>query len=80
MQGRRAYKLARQGVALAFAPRIVEIHSLRLLRYDYPTLEVDIECGSGTYVRALGRDLAAELGTTAVMSALVTDRGRRISR
>ena len=35
-----------------------------------PTLEVDIECGSGTYVRALGRDLAAELGTTAVMSAL----------
>jgi tRNA pseudouridine55 synthase len=34
-------------------------------------LEVDVECGSGTYVRALGRDLAAELGTTAVMSALV---------
>ncbi len=32
--------------------------------------KLDIECGSGTYVRALGRDLAAELGTTAVMSAL----------
>ena len=44
--------------------------TLRVLRYDYPELELDIECGSGTYVRALGRDLAAALGTAAVMSAL----------
>jgi tRNA pseudouridine55 synthase len=71
LQGRRAYQLARQGIDVELAPRIVEIHSLRVLRYDYPTLDVDVECGSGTYIRALGRDLAAELGTTAVMSALV---------
>jgi tRNA pseudouridine55 synthase len=70
VQGRRAYRLARQGVAVELAPRVVEIHSLRVFRYDYPALDLDIECGSGTYVRALGRDLAAELGTTAVMSAL----------
>jgi tRNA pseudouridine55 synthase len=70
VQGRRAYQLARQGAAVELAPRIVEIHSLRVLHYDYPTLDLDIDCGSGTYVRALGRDLAAELGTTAVMSAL----------
>ena len=37
----------------------------------YPELQLEIECSSGTYVRALGRDLAAALGTTAVMSALV---------
>jgi tRNA pseudouridine55 synthase len=70
VQGRRAYQLARQGAAVELAPRVVEIHSLQVLRYDYPTLDLDIECGSGTYVRALGRDLAAELGTAAVMSAL----------
>jgi tRNA pseudouridine55 synthase len=70
VQGRRAYQLARLGVAVELAPRVVEIHSLRVFRYDYPALDLDIECGSGTYVRALGRDLAAELGTTAVMSAL----------
>jgi tRNA pseudouridine55 synthase len=70
VQGRPAYRLARQGVAVELAPRVVEVHSLRVLRYDYPALDLDIECGSGTYVRALGRDLAAELGTTAVMSAL----------
>jgi tRNA pseudouridine55 synthase len=71
VHGQRAYKLARQGVAVELRPRIIEIHSLRVCHYEYPTLEIDVECGSGTYVRALGRDLAAELGTTAVMSALV---------
>lgn len=68
--GRRAYKLARQGKAVDLAPRTVTIHRLAVRRYEYPELELDIECGSGTYVRALGRDLAAALGTAAVMSAL----------
>jgi tRNA pseudouridine55 synthase len=34
-------------------------------------LTLDIACGSGTYIRSLGRDLAESLGTSAVMSALV---------
>ncbi len=34
-----------------------------LRRYEYPDLSLDIECGSGTYVRALGRDLGEMLGT-----------------
>jgi tRNA pseudouridine55 synthase len=68
--GRRAYKLARRGVAVELAPRTVTIHDIRLLRYEYPELNFEIECGSGTYVRALGRDLAAALGTSAIMSRL----------
>src|SRR5262249_43555691 len=68
--GRRAYKLARQGRAVEIAPRTVTIHSLNILRYDYPELELVVECGSGTYIRSLGRDLASALGTAAVMSAL----------
>lgn len=68
--GRRAYELARRGQPVELAPRTVAVHSLAVLRYDYPELELDIACGSGMYVRALGRDLAESLGTAAVMSAL----------
>ena len=68
--GKRAYELARRGEALELAPRTVTIYRLAVERYDYPELELEIECGSGTYVRALGRDLAAALGTATVMSTL----------
>jgi tRNA pseudouridine55 synthase len=68
--GRRAYKLARAGKSVELSPRRVIIHHLEIRRYTYPNLELDIQCGSGTYVRSLGRDLAANLGTSAVMSAL----------
>ena len=52
-------------------PRAIEVHSLHVVRYDYPELVLEIECSGGTYVRSLGRDLAESLGTAAVMSALV---------
>ncbi len=68
--GHRAYQLARQGRAPELAPRAVTIHNIRVERYDYPELMLTIECGSGTYIRALGRDVAAALGTAAVMTAL----------
>src|SRR4051794_20169774 len=68
--GRRAYKLARRGEMLELAPRTVTIHSMNVRRYEYPELEVDIECGSGTYIRALGRDIGEALETGALMSQL----------
>jgi tRNA pseudouridine55 synthase len=70
VQGRRSYDLARRGVPVDLAPRSVTIFRLDVLEYEYPRLVVDIECSGGTYVRAIGRDLAAALGTAAVMSAL----------
>lgn len=69
--GRRAYALARSGALVELVARKVTIHELRLVDYAYPTLQLEIVCSSGTYVRALGRDLARALGTAAVMSALV---------
>lgn len=71
VKGKRAYEIARAGKAPVLEPRPVTIHALRLVRYDYPELQLDIECGSGTYVRSLGRDLALRLGTTAVMAELI---------
>ena len=49
----------------------MEIYRIEVVAYQYPELVLDIECGGGTYVRSLGRDLAESLGTAAVMSALV---------
>jgi tRNA pseudouridine55 synthase len=71
VQGRRAYELARHGEMPSLAERPVVVHSLRIAGYKYPDLALAIECGSGTYVRSLGRDLAESLGTGAVMNRLV---------
>ncbi len=71
VEGRRAYALARQGEQVDLKPRPVEVYRLDVAAYQYPELQLEIECGSGTYVRSLGRDLAESLGTAAVMSALV---------
>jgi tRNA pseudouridine55 synthase len=68
--GRRAYKLARAGKTVELVPRQVRIDELTIRRYAYPQLEVAIVCGGGTYVRSLGRDLAAAVNTWAVMSEL----------
>jgi tRNA pseudouridine55 synthase len=69
--GRRAYALARRGESVNLVARPVEIYELAIEHYRYPELRLNIECGSGTYVRSLGRDLAQAAGTAAVMSALV---------
>ena len=71
VQGRRAYDLARAGRPVVLVARPVVVYRLEVVRYNYPELVLDIECGSGTYVRSLGRDLADALGTAAVMSSLV---------
>ncbi len=71
IDGKRAYALARKGRAVELTAKPVTIHSLQVLAYDWPTLMLDVECSSGTYIRALGRDLATSLNTKAVMSGLV---------
>ncbi len=68
--GQRAYRLARAGQHVDLAPRYVRIDELEIEAYAYPELTLQIRCGSGTYVRSLGRDLAHALGTAAVMAAL----------
>jgi tRNA pseudouridine55 synthase len=70
VDGRRAYKLARQGQLVELEPRPITIHRLEIIDYHYPLLTLELQCSSGTYVRSLGRDLAESLGTSAVMSKL----------
>ena len=69
--GERAYDLARAGVAMDLQPRKVMIHDLRLISTpDANSAILEMECGKGTYVRALVRDLAARLGVHAHVSTL----------
>lgn len=70
VKGKRAYQLAREGKEVRLTPRPVSIFQIELKAYDYPVLELDIECGSGTYIRSLGRDIGERLGCGAIMSAL----------
>ena len=71
VDGVRAYDLARDGVALDLKPRRVVIHDARVAGAPgSDSVEIEIECGKGTYVRALVRDLASVLGARAHVSAL----------
>ncbi len=74
VDGRRAYDLARAGKDFSLSSRVVEVHSIEVTRWDSPELELEIHCGSGTYVRSIGRDLGIRLGCGAVMSGLVRTR------
>jgi tRNA pseudouridine55 synthase len=60
--GERAYDLAREGEEVALSARPVEIDALRIVSHDGATTTFEAECGKGTYVRAIARDLGLELG------------------
>ena len=68
--GERLYVKARRGEAVEVPPREVEVHRLDLLARDGDTLQLFVECGSGTYVRSLARDLGEDLGCGAHLTAL----------
>src|SRR5690606_15828757 len=68
--GEPLYARARRGEAIEAPVREVEVHRLELLRREGATLELEIECGSGTYVRSLVRDLGEALGCGAHVAQL----------
>ena len=71
VNGRRAYKLARDGREVDVPARAVTIHALELLRYEYSAATLDVLCASGTYIRSLARDLGEALGVGGYCTALV---------
>ncbi len=73
VDGKRLYDLARQGKTVEVPKRTVEIFHTEILDWrsgDFPELDVAIACGSGTYIRAIARDLGAILGTGGTLAAL----------
>ena len=71
VDGQRAYDLARAGEKLDLVPRAVEVTRFALAEIiDADHARFEVECGKGTYIRALVRDLALALGTEGHISAL----------
>src|SRR5262247_4019726 len=71
VDGERAYDLARDGEVVELEARPVEIHRLSLVATPDPDHAVlSAECGKGTYVRALARDMGRALGSFGHVSAL----------
>ena len=68
--GRRLYELARRGEAGPRPAKPITVHAIRLLGLTDDRLEVEVRCSSGTYVRALARDLGADLGPGGHLTAL----------
>jgi tRNA pseudouridine55 synthase len=70
VNGERAYDLARDGEIVDLAPRLITIHALRLVASDADSAVLEAECGKGTYVRAIARDLGRALGCFGHVTAL----------
>jgi tRNA pseudouridine55 synthase len=71
VDGERAYDLARAGEVVELQPRPVTIYSFKMLqRVNADEAIFHVECGKGTYVRSLARDIALSLGTFGYVSAL----------
>jgi tRNA pseudouridine55 synthase len=68
--GERAYDLARDGEMVELQPRLVEIQRLVLVHHDGDRSVLEADCGKGTYVRSLARDLGRELGCLGHIAAL----------
>ncbi len=64
------YKRARRGEAVEVPTREVDVYRLELTGRDGDRLRLHVECGSGTYVRSLARDLGERLGCGAHLTAL----------
>ena len=70
IQGERAYDLARDGEVVELQPRVVEIDRLALVRHEGNRSVIEADCGKGTYVRAIARDLGRALGCLGHIAAL----------
>lgn len=70
IRGERAYDLARQGRDVELDAVPVTIHELTITRFELPDVHIDVTCGSGTYIRAIARDLGDALGVGAHLTAL----------
>lgn len=70
INGQRAYKLARDGQEVEIPERTVQVYTLELVDYTYPSLHIRVHVSSGTYIRSLAVDVGKKLGVGAYCQAL----------
>lgn len=79
IKGRPAYQLARRGITVNLAPRLIKIYSLTVLKYRWPRLEIETTVSSGTYIRSLAQDLGQALGIGGYLEKLIRTKVGRYS-
>ena len=70
IKGKKAYELAREKKKVDLKPRRITVHSIKLVSYKYPVLKIKTTVSSGTYIRALARDIGKGLGMGAYLKNL----------
>lgn len=70
LDGERAYDLARAGETVEIASRRVTVYGIRLIAANPDSADFDMECGKGTYVRSIARDMGEILGCFGYVTAL----------
>ena len=70
VEGKRAHDLVRKGHDVQLAARTVRIDAIRVTHYEWPWLDVEVDCGKGTYIRSIARDLGAKLGSGGLVQTL----------
>ncbi len=70
VNGKRAYDLARKGDVVELKSRLVHIFYTKVLSYQYPYLDIEIKCSSGTYIRSFADDLGRLLGVGGMITEL----------
>src|SRR4051812_32356598 len=68
--GKAAYARARDGEEVNLEARLVSVYGIELVKYEWPALEIRVDCGRGTYIRSLARDIGEALGTKGYLTAL----------
>ena len=71
IEGKRAYRYARQGIEKVLEPVTVNIHDIELLSFGIPETKVRLRCSKGTYIRSFARDFGHALNSGAYLSGLV---------
>ncbi len=70
INGERLYKMARDNKTPKIKPVEINIEKIKILKYKYPILKLEIDCSKGTYIRSIANDLGGKLGTGAMLIAL----------
>lgn len=70
INGKRAYKLAREGKEVKMPIRKVQIYQIDLIDYKWPELKIRCHVSSGTYIRTLGEDIGKKLGVFGYLTKL----------
>lgn len=70
INGKKLYELARKNIKIERKPQSIKIFYIKIKKYIWPKLQLEIHCSSGTYIRTIANDLGKELDCGAYLEEL----------